>query len=111
MSLAHIRSVLTLVLALGTLSARVVDQTTGQPMPGLRVAIEPGATHARTDAHGRVTHHLPAGAYTVRLESHDVPPQTFRVRIQARHTTHATLKVCSMTLDYHCSIVPSGGGG
>lgn len=108
---SHIRSFLLLALALVTFSGQFVDATTGQTMPNLAVTAD-GPSHAstKTDAHGRfVLKGLKPGAYTLRVESDDVPPQRFDVKMKAGSSTVMTMRVCSMTLDYHCA-TPGGGG-
>ncbi len=108
----HIRTLATALFALIVFSAHITDQTTGQPMPGLSVtASGPSHAHGKTDKHGIVTMKgLKPGAYAIRIESDDVPPQTVHVTLKAT-TTVVPVHVCSMTLDYHCGGGPTNGGG
>ena len=111
MPIPHIRSILA-TLVLVVFAAQIVDTTTGQPMPKLTVTFS-GAMHRTltSDAQGRVkVSDLKAGAYTIRVESKDVPPQEFHVSLKPGETLVTTMKVCSTTLDYHCG-TPGGGGG
>ncbi len=92
------------------LNGRVLDRTTGQPLVGVEVST--GGRHARTDAKGRYAlRNLRPGRYTLTLQSHDVPAQTFRVTVRAP-ATRFDMRACSTTLDYGCGrpLAPTGGG-
>jgi len=108
----HIRILLSLALAFATFSGHIVDLTTGQSMPGVKVTLSGPSTAAATaDKSGRVAFKsLKPGAYSIRVESDDVPPQVFTLTLKGNQTTVIDLKVCSTTLDYHCA-APGGGGG
>jgi protocatechuate 3,4-dioxygenase beta subunit len=83
------------------LSGRVLDRTTGQPLPHVRVSS--GTASATTDARGRFTlRGLRAGNVNLLLESDDVPAQHATVKV-GDGTTRRDLRVCSTTLDYNCS--------
>lgn len=112
MSTAHIRSLAAAALALVAFSAQITDQTTGQALSGLRVtASGPSYAKGTTNARGVVTmKDLKPGAYAIRIQSSDVPPQTVHITLKAT-TTVVPIHVCSMTLDYHCGGGPSPGGG
>jgi hypothetical protein len=91
------------------LIGQITDQTTGQPMRGVSVAISSAHKKfvATTDAEGRfqVTN-VPAGNVTLRYSSDDVPPQTLALHVSgSKQSIHIT--ACSVTLDYRC---PSSGG-
>jgi len=110
MSTAYTRTLVSIALALATFSGTLLDKTTGQPLTKVHVHVAgPSAADATTDAHGRFTlKNLAAGTYTVNVESNDVPPQTFTVKLAGSRITVLTMKACSTTLDYHCS-TPGGG--
>ena len=97
-------------LALLTFWGTLVDQTTGQPLPGVRVTTQgPTSRWTTTDARGKFAlTNLTAGHYVITVESRDVPPQHFERRLTK--STTQTLRACSTTLDYHCanSSGPSG---
>lgn len=101
----------TLALVLVVLSGRVLDRTTGQPLPSVRVSTATGE-RATSDANGRyVLRGLRRGKLTLTLESDDVPPQRVELRIAAPRTNR-DLRACSTTLDYRCgTATPSEGGG
>jgi len=104
--------ILTVAVALATVSGRVLDTTTGQPLPGVRVAA--GTATATTDARGRfVLRRVRIGTQTLTLESNDVPLQRLTIRIKATNAPH-DLHACSTTLDFHCGDAngpaPAGGG-
>ncbi|HUA08520.1 MAG TPA: carboxypeptidase-like regulatory domain-containing protein [Candidatus Acidoferrales bacterium] len=109
---AHTRLAATLALALATFSGTLVDQTTGQPLTKVHVhAAGPVSADATTDARGRwLMKNLRPGAYTVTVESNDVPQQSFKVKLAGSRITVVTIKACSTTLDYHCA-TPGGGPG
>ena len=100
----------TLGLVLVVLSGRVLDRTTGQPLPGVTVTTLAGK-HAKTDAKGRYTlRGLHFGALVLILESDDVPPQRIEVRIGSSKTLR-DVRACSTKLDYNCGAkIPSGEG-
>lgn len=91
----------TAALALAVLAGHVTDATTGQPLPGVTIAI--GSHHTTTDAHGayRLTGLLP-GHYTLEANSDDVPPQKRDVVVKQSAQTTLDLVLCSTTLDYGC---------
>lgn len=96
---------LTYTLLLG----RITDRTTGQPLRGVRIAVQSGAAmlHTVTDAHGRFRlADVRPGTVTLRYTSDDVPPQTLTVRVRGPRQ-HLIIAACSTTLDYSCD----GGGG
>jgi protocatechuate 3,4-dioxygenase beta subunit len=96
---------LTYTLLLG----RITDRTTGQPLPGVRIAVRSGAAalHTVTDAHGRFRFaRVRPGTVTLRYASNDVPPKTITVRVRGPRQ-HLVIAACSTTLDYSCE----GGGG
>jgi hypothetical protein len=78
----------------------VVDRTTGQPLPGVTIAL--GNLHAisGTDGTFRLSGVKP-GRATLNVSSDDVPPQTFSVTVGTT-TSHVALRLCSTTLDYNC---------
>ena len=112
MSIAYTRTLASLMLALATFSGTLLDKTTGQPLTKVHVhAAGPATADATTDAHGRFTlKHLAPGTYTINVQSNDVPPQTFTVKLAGNRITVLTMKACSTTLDYHCA-APGGGPG
>ena len=80
----------------------VTDRSTGQPMPGVTIAV--GAAHTLSRAGGSYKlSGLKPGRTTVSFSSEDVPPQHLPVTIGPA-TTRADLRVCSTTLDYNCGI-------
>lgn len=113
MSTVYTRTVAALALALATFSGRLVDQTTGQPLTHVHVhAAGPSTGEATSDAHGRFTlRKLRPGAYTIVVQSDDVPQQTFHVTLSGNRVTALTMKACSTTLDYHCAAPGDDGGG
>lgn len=100
----------TLALVLVVLSGRVLDRTTGQPLPNVRITTATGA-RATSDAKGRYALRGAArGTLVLTLESDDVPPQHVEVRVGGA-ATHRDLRACSTTLDYTCGThAPSDGG-
>lgn len=93
-----------MALALITLTGHVLDKLTGQDLSGVTVSV-PGAKvrPVTTNDDGLFKLRLPAGTYTIHLESNDVPPQEFTVKLRATQRTVAQdFKACSLTLDYHC---------
>jgi protocatechuate 3,4-dioxygenase beta subunit len=92
-------------LALAVLTGHVTDRTTGQPLPGVHVALSGSGASAVTDTDGlyRIRSVKP-GHYTVTLSSNDVLPQHFDVTVRPTDKTHtADFVACSTTLDYNCS--------
>ena len=100
----------TLALVLIVLSGRVLDRTTGQPLPGVTITTLAGK-HAKTDAKGRYAlRGLHLGVLVLTLESDDVPPQRVEVRIRSSKTVR-DMRACSTTLDYNCGAkIPSDEG-
>jgi hypothetical protein len=107
---AHIRAAFSLALALAVFAGRLLDTTTGQPLPGVTVQLSgPSTASVTSDRLGRFTiKSLKAGTYTVTMQSKDVPQQRINVDLHANTTTVLDIKICSSTLDYHCG---DGGGG
>jgi hypothetical protein len=105
MQTPHSRTFLTLGLMFAIFAGQIVDQTTGQPLTHVHVhATGPSRGSAVTDSQGHFTiKNLKGGAYTIEIESDDVPQQTFRVSLHPNRTTVLTMKACSTTLDYHCA--------
>jgi hypothetical protein len=112
MSTAYTRTLVSFVLALATFSGTLLDKTTDQPLTKVHVhAAGTGSAVATTDAHGRFTFKdLAPGTYSINVQSNDVPPQTFTVKLVGNRITVLTIKACSTTLDYHCG-TPGGGPG
>ena len=100
-----------LALVLIVLSGRILDRTTGQPLPNVRVTTSSGA-RATSDVAGRYAlRGLRGPSVTVTLESDDVPPQHIDVRLKAPRTLR-DLRACSTTLDYRCGApAPSDASG
>ena len=96
-------------LAFVVLLGQVKDETTGQPLPNVRITV--GAQHTTTDAtgHYRLTGLTP-GMYTLTATSDDVPIQRRDVTI-GKSQTEFNFKLCSTTLDYGCGATTPGGGG
>jgi hypothetical protein len=95
----HSRSNGVLAIALVIVAGSIADRTTGQPLPGVTVAI--GAAHTVSKADGSFRLSVAkAGAAVVSVSSDDVPPQQFNVKVGS--TAHVNLRVCSTTLDYNC---------
>ncbi|HTX59318.1 MAG TPA: carboxypeptidase-like regulatory domain-containing protein [Verrucomicrobiae bacterium] len=90
------------------LLGRVTDITTGQPLPGVKIAV--GSHRTKTDAHGRYRlEGLAPGHYTLTASSSDVPPQHESVDVEGAQTT-LDLSLCSTTLDYSCAGAGPGPG-
>ena len=90
------------------LSGRVLDRTTGQPLPDVRVTTA-GAS-ASTDKDGRyVLRGLAPGSYTLTLQSNDVPTYRVRVTLKAGRNER-DVRACSTTLDYGCGEAPGAAG-
>ena len=86
--------------AAAIVAGTVSDRTTGQPLPGVTIAI--GSAHAVTRADGSFKLiGVKAGTATLSAESDDVPPQHFPVKV-GKTSSRADLRVCSTTLDYNC---------
>lgn len=80
----------------------VSDRTTGQPLPGVTIAV--GKVHTTSHADGSFRlNGLTPGHATLSANSDDVPPQTFEVTIGAAQS-HVALRLCSTTLDYNCGL-------
>src|SRR5580700_11405397 len=105
----HTRSILSMALILATFAGRLVDVTTGQPLPGVRLVLSGPSTAAVTsDRLGRFSiKGLKAGSYTAIIQGKDVPPQRTSVHLRAGINV-LDLRICSATLDYHCG--DAGGG-
>jgi hypothetical protein len=88
-----------LAIALVIVAGSIVDRTTGQPLPGVTVAIGSVHTVSRADGSFRLTV-AKAGPAVVTVSSDDVPPQQFNVKVSP--PAHVNLRVCSTTLDYNC---------
>ncbi len=86
-------------IALVIVTGSIADRTTGQPLPGVAVAIGSAHTVSRADGSFRLTVGK-AGAAVVSVSSDDVPPQQFNVKVSP--AAHVNLRVCSTTLDYNC---------
>jgi hypothetical protein len=66
------------------------------------VTVSAGAVHAVSQADGTFRlRGVRPGTATLTVQSNDVPPQRFSIRVRST-TTHADLVVCSTTLDYSC---------
>lgn len=92
-------------LALAVVTGHVTDRTTGQPLAGVRVALN-GATTASATTKGDGSYRIrdvKPGHYVVTLSSDDVPPQRFDITIapSVKPGTHDFV-ACSTTLDYSC---------
>lgn len=100
----------TLAAVLIVLSGRVLDRTTGQPLPSVRVSASTGQ-QTKSDAGGHYAlRGLRRGSLTLTLESDDVPPQRIEIRV-TKPRTQRDLRACSTTLDYRCgTVTPSEGG-
>jgi hypothetical protein len=98
----HARSSLAASFVLAVLVGNITDKTTGQPMPGVSVSLGAAHTTSRDDGTYRLTGVKP-GRATLRVSSHDVPPQSFPVTV-GKTTSHADIVVCSVTLDYSCGV-------
>lgn len=93
-------------LALAVLAGHVTDRTTGQPLPGVHVALSGGGSlSAVTNSDGGYhIRNVKPGHYTVTLSSNDVLPQHYDVTIRPTDKTRtADFVACSTTLDYNCS--------
>jgi hypothetical protein len=110
MRTAYTRALAAFTLALITFWGTLLDQTTGQPLTGVRVeATGPSTARATTDSRGKFALSIrSAGHYGITVQSRDVPLQTFHFKI-TRSTTE-TIKACSTTLDYHCAVPGVGPG-
>jgi hypothetical protein len=88
-----------LAIALVIVTGSVADRTTGQPLPGVTVAIGTAHTVSRADGSFRLSV-AKAGPAVVSVSSDDVPPQQFNVKVGP--PARVNLRVCSTTLDYNC---------
>ncbi len=96
------------LLAVTLLSGHVLDRTTNQPLPGVRVTTT-GAS-ASTDKDGRyVLRGLAPGSYTLTLQSSDVPAYRIHVTLKPGRNER-DVRACSTTLDYGCGEAPAPGG-
>src|SRR6266550_692353 len=74
-----------------SVSGRVVDSATAQPVAGARVAVVGSAAGALTDRDGRYLLQLPAGTVTLRAQRIGFAPQTRQI---------ALTEGSSVTLDF-----------
>lgn len=90
----------------GQLEGRVIDLSTGEPVPGATVEASPGLATARTDALGDyVLRDMPAGAYTLRgTRTGFFPGRLVGVTVEGRDTV-------SGAVDLYLSARPEGQGG
>jgi hypothetical protein len=95
------------------IASRLVDATTGQPMPSIHVILKgPTASATVTDGRGRFAfRNLRPGPYTLTLQSTDVPRQKRSLVLRAGQTFVREIRICSTTLDYSCGGGSSGGAG
>jgi hypothetical protein len=107
----HTRSAL-IAFVLAVFAGRLVDATTGQPLPGVRMVLAgPSTATVTSDRLGRFSiKGLKAGNYTVTMQGKDVPQQRASVQLRVNTTTVLDLKICSATLDYHCGDVGGEAG-
>ena len=98
-------SLATLILA--ALVGHITDQTTGQPLAGLRVStLGPTRTTVRTNADGRyVLRNLRLGRYTIVVRGKGVPTVRATMALTAR-TQRRDFVVCNVALDYSCANSP-----
>ncbi|MDH2910914.1 MAG: hypothetical protein HKL92_00120 [Candidatus Eremiobacteraeota bacterium] len=94
-------------LAFALLVGRITDQTTGQPLEGLRVsAVGPTHSSVRTDADGRyVLRNLHPGRYTIVVRGKGVPTVRAGITVSDR-TLKKNFVVCNVALDYSCANPP-----
>jgi len=94
-------------LAFTLLVGRITDQTTGQPLEGLRVsAVGPTHSSVRTDADGRyVLRNLHPGHYTIVVRGKGVPTVRASITVSDR-TLKKNFVVCNVALDYSCANPP-----
>ncbi len=109
---SHTRAALTVALVLSVFAGRLVDTTTGQPLPGVSIRLAgPSSASVTSDRLGRFRiKALKPGSYTVKMQSQDVPQQQIGVTLRANTTTVLDIKICSTTLDYHCGGAAGGAG-
>jgi hypothetical protein len=88
-------------LSFAVLVGTISDRTTGQPLPGVLVAV--GATHSTSRADGSYRlSGLKPGRATLTVSSNEgVPPQQFSVTV-GNATSRADVRVCDIALDYNC---------
>jgi len=79
----------------------LADRTTGQPLPGVTVAVGNAHATSRSDGSFRLSGIKP-GRAVLAVSSDDVPPQQFSVTV-GNATSRVNLRVCSTTLDYNCA--------
>ncbi len=90
-----------IAFSLAVLVGAVTDRTTGQPLAGVRVSFH--NAHATTGSDGTYRlANVSAGSGILKLESDDVPPQSFSVVVKSSGTTRKDVTACSTTLDYNC---------
>jgi protocatechuate 3,4-dioxygenase beta subunit len=96
------------LLVVTLLGGRVLDRTTGQPLPDVRVSTTGAST--LTDKNGHYAlRGLTPGSYTLTLQSNDVPAYRVRVTLKSGRNER-DIRACSTTLDYGCGEAPAPGG-
>src|SRR5687768_12940243 len=76
-----------LSFAQGTLRGTLTDASTGTPLQGAAVRVQPGNREAVTDRTGQFTiSPLPAGTYTVEASYLGLEPKTTRVNVADNQT-------------------------
>lgn len=96
------------VLAVTFLSGRIVDRTTGQPLPGVRVTLADASATTGGDGRYRLRGLVP-GTFTLTLQSNDVPVERLRVKL-APGANERDVRACSTTLDYGCGAARTTDG-
>ncbi len=82
------------------ISGKVVDATTGTPIPGAQVVISPDATAATTAADGGFTLSVPAGAHTIRALAVGYAPGQVTTNAPASNVTVALTHLpCILLVD------------
>ncbi len=98
-------AILLAAVAVTVLWGHITDRTTGQPLA--RVHVRAGDHAAITDSSGRyILRGLAPGAYTLTLDSNDVPPEHVTVKLR-RGANVRDFRACSTTLDYGCRQTPA----